>query len=51
VRPIGAILAGQMITKLTLSAVLIPVIIWLVVGIGRRIDGTAEISSNPGQAG
>ena len=49
VRPIGAILAGQMITKVTLSAVLIPVIIWLVVGIGRRIDG-AETSSNPGQA-
>ena len=50
-RPIGAILAGQMIAKVTLSAVMVPVIVRLVVAIGRRMDGMAETTSNPGQAG
>ena len=38
VRPIAAIMAGQMIAKVTLSAVLVPAVIWLVVRLGRRMD-------------
>lgn len=36
--PIGELLAGQMISKVVLSAVLVPPLIYLVVGIGRRLD-------------
>ncbi|WP_010161480.1 MULTISPECIES: queuosine precursor transporter [unclassified Sphingomonas] len=36
--PIGSLLAGQMLAKVTLSAVLVPPLIYLVVGIGRRLD-------------
>jgi uncharacterized integral membrane protein (TIGR00697 family) len=38
VRPIGELMVGQMIAKLVLSAVLVPVVIWLVVRLGRWID-------------
>jgi uncharacterized integral membrane protein (TIGR00697 family) len=50
VRPIGQLMLGQMIAKVTLSAVMIPVIIWLVVRIGSRLDAR-ENASNPGQGG
>lgn len=41
VRPIAKLMAGQMIAKVTLSAVLVPAVIWLVVRLGRRIDAQA----------
>ncbi|MFT6571656.1 MAG: putative integral membrane protein (TIGR00697 family), partial [Sphingomonas echinoides] len=36
--PIGSLLAGQMLAKVTLSAILVPPLIYLAVGIGRRLD-------------
>jgi hypothetical protein len=39
--PIAELLAGQMIAKVTLSAVLVPPLIYLFVGVGRRLDGRA----------
>lgn len=36
--PIGELLAGQMLAKVTLSAVLVPPLIYLFVGLGRRLD-------------
>ena len=36
--PIGALLAGQMLAKVVLSAVLVPPLIYLVVAIGRWLD-------------
>src|SRR5690242_4071016 len=36
--PIGALLVGQMIAKVILSAVLVPPVIYLFVGLGRRLD-------------
>jgi hypothetical protein len=36
--PIGELLLGQMIAKVALSAVLVPPLIYLFVGIGRRLD-------------
>ena len=38
--PIGELLAGQMIAKVVLSAVLVPPLIYLFVALGRRLDGT-----------
>ena len=38
VRPIGGIMLGQMIAKVVLSAVFVPLVIWIVVRIGRRLD-------------
>ena len=38
VRPIGELMIGQMIAKIVLSAVMVPVVIALVVRIGRRLD-------------
>lgn len=38
VRPIMALMAGQMLAKVVLSAVLIPLIIALVLWIGRKLD-------------
>lgn len=38
VRPIGELMAGQMLTKVALSFVLIPVVIAIVVGLGRKLD-------------
>lgn len=51
VRPIGELMAGQMIAKVVLSAVMVPVVIALVVRIGRHVDGATENTSNPGQRG
>ncbi len=36
--PIGNLLVGQMIAKVVLSAVLVPPLIYLFVGLGRRLD-------------
>ena len=36
--PIGQLLAGQMLTKVVLSALLVPPLIYLAVGIGRWLD-------------
>ena len=36
--PIGELLAGQMIAKVVLSAVLVPPLIYLFVALGRRLD-------------
>ena len=38
VRQIGELMLGQMISKLVLSAVFVPVVIWLVVRLGRWLD-------------
>lgn len=38
--PVGALLVGQMIVKVILSAVLVPPLIYLFVGLGRRLDAT-----------
>ena len=38
VRPIMEIMAGQMIAKIILSAVMVPAIIWIVVHQGRKLD-------------
>jgi queuosine precursor transporter len=40
VRPIADLMAGQMIAKIVLSAVMVPLVIALVVRIGRKLDGT-----------
>jgi len=40
-RPIAQLMAGQMLAKVVLSAVLVPVIIAAVVRIGHRLDGPA----------
>ncbi|TPG20371.1 VUT family protein [Sphingomonas koreensis] len=39
--PIGALLIGQMIVKVVLSAILVPPFIYLFVAIGRRLDRVA----------
>ena len=39
--PIGNLLAGQMLAKVVLSAILVPPLIYLFVGLGRRLDARA----------
>jgi uncharacterized integral membrane protein (TIGR00697 family) len=39
--PITNLLMGQMVAKVVLSAVLVPPLIYLFVGIGRRLDARA----------
>jgi queuosine precursor transporter len=39
--PIGDLLLGQMLAKVVLSAVLVPPLIYLFVGLGRRLDADA----------
>jgi queuosine precursor transporter len=41
VRPIAELMAGQMIAKIVLSAVMVPLVVMAVVAIGRRMDGTS----------
>lgn len=36
--PIGELLLGQMLAKVTLSAILVPPVIYLLVALGRRLD-------------
>ncbi|WP_226017687.1 queuosine precursor transporter [Novosphingobium sp. FKTRR1] len=38
--PIGQMMASQVIAKLALSTVMVPVLIWLAVRLGRRLDAT-----------
>jgi hypothetical protein len=40
--PIGELLLGQMLAKVTLSAVLVPPLIYLFVALGRRLDAQAS---------
>lgn len=42
VRAIGGIMLGQAIAKVALSAVVVPLVIWLVVWLGRRLDGASR---------
>ena len=37
--PIGQLLLGQLLAKITLSALLVPPLIYLFVAVGRRLDG------------
>ena len=41
VRPILDLMLGQALAKVVLSAVLVPAIIWVVVNLGKRLDGDA----------
>src|SRR3546814_7243562 len=51
VRPIADLMLGQMLAKIVLSAVMVPLLVMAVVAIGRRIDGarseehTSELQS------
>ena len=38
VRPIFDVMAGQMLAKVVLSALFVPVIVWIVLTVGRRLD-------------
>jgi uncharacterized integral membrane protein (TIGR00697 family) len=40
--PIGQLLLGQMIAKVTLSALLVPPLIYLFVALGRHLDGARK---------
>ncbi|MBM3594237.1 MAG: queuosine precursor transporter [Alphaproteobacteria bacterium] len=51
VRPVGELYAGQMIAKVVLSAVMVPLVIQLVMWLGQRIDGPAISASNRDGAG
>ena len=42
--PIGKLILGQMVAKIVLSAVLVPPLVYLFVGIGRRLDATSLAS-------
>ena len=44
--PIGALLIGQMIVKVILSAVLVPPALYVFVAIGRWLDGPSSITSS-----
>jgi len=44
VRPIGDLLVGQMIAKVVLSAVMVPPLIYLFVGLARRLDGRTTVA-------
>ncbi|UAK26435.1 queuosine precursor transporter [Sphingomonas nostoxanthinifaciens] len=43
--PIGELLVGQMLAKVTLSAVLVPPLIYLFVALGRRLDAAPRAAS------
>jgi uncharacterized PurR-regulated membrane protein YhhQ (DUF165 family) len=40
--PIGELLLGQMLAKVTLSALLVPPLVYLFVGLGRRLDAANQ---------
>ena len=40
--PIGGLLLGQMIAKVTLSIILVPTLIYAMVAIGRRLDADKQ---------
>lgn len=41
VRPIGDLMLGQMLAKIALSAVMVPLVVMAVVAIGRKVDAQA----------
>jgi len=43
--PIGQLLLGQMITKITLSVILIPPLVAMAVKIGRKLDAGSDSAS------
>jgi uncharacterized integral membrane protein (TIGR00697 family) len=43
--PIGSLLLGQMLAKVVLSALLVPPLIYLFVGLGRRLDADAPVAA------
>jgi uncharacterized integral membrane protein (TIGR00697 family) len=43
--PIGDLLLGQMLAKVVLSALLVPPLIYLAVGLGRRLDAAAPAAA------
>ncbi len=43
VRPIADLMVGQMIAKIVLSAVMVPLVVMAVVAIGRKVDASAEL--------
>ncbi len=40
VRPIADLMVGQMIAKIVLSAIMVPLVVLAVVAVGRKMDGT-----------
>ncbi len=42
VRPIADLMLGQMIAKVVLSAIMVPLVVMAVVAIGRKVDAAAE---------
>jgi len=40
--PIGELLLGQMIAKVTLSAILVPPLVYAFVALGQRLDRPVE---------
>jgi uncharacterized integral membrane protein (TIGR00697 family) len=51
VREIATIIIGQALAKVVLSAIVVPVVLWIVVRLGRNLDGNAENTSNCAQEG
>ncbi|HKT86381.1 MAG TPA: queuosine precursor transporter [Novosphingobium sp.] len=51
VRDIFGIMIGQALAKVVLSAILVPVVIAIVVRLGRYLDASAEMTSNRVQEG
>lgn len=51
VRDILPIMAGQAIAKVTLSAIVVPIVIAIVVKLGRHLDGDTKMASNRAQEG
>jgi hypothetical protein len=41
--PIGSLLAGQMLAKVVLSAVLVPPLVYAFVALGRRLDEMSPV--------
>jgi hypothetical protein len=48
--PIGALLAGQMLAKVVLSALLVPPLIYMFVALGRRLDRGANVAGRSSDA-
>ena len=45
--PIGQLLLGQMLAKVVLSAAIVPPVIYLFVGLGRRMDAAQQAEASP----
>ncbi len=44
--PLGEIMGGQIVSKLVLSTIMVPPLIYLFVGLGRRLDRSGPIGAN-----